>query len=167
MLFAYLFIGALVAVGMGALFWFILNFERDSKKFYKDYLKDRQQMLTQLAARQLRSCEVHMRREWFGVGASGNSALVLVRSYVAIRLRMGTLWLGAKISRQPTLSPKGPRTPFPYLSHVHQFLISTTLGSSLRIDNNIKIEQSVVKEFDKTVIKIVITVQNNLSDGDD
>ncbi len=43
MLFAYLFIGALVAVGMGALFWFVWNFERDSKKFYKDYLnlKDR------------------------------------------------------------------------------------------------------------------------------
>lgn len=41
MLFAYLLIGALVAVGVGALLWFILNFERDSKKFYKDYLKDR------------------------------------------------------------------------------------------------------------------------------
>ncbi len=42
--------------------------------------------------------------------------------------------------------------------------------SSLMTSNNIKIEkmeQSVATESDKTVIKTVITVQNNLSDGDD
>lgn len=44
------------------------------------------------------------------------------------------------------------------------------VDSSLMTSNNIKIEkidQSVTTESDKAVIKTVITVKNNLSDGDD
>ena len=43
MLLSYLIVGSLIFFGVGIFVWFVWNFERDSKKFYKDYLnpKDR------------------------------------------------------------------------------------------------------------------------------